>query len=290
MLKASLHVHVQGDHDDYILYSGFELLDRAAALGYEVVAFTSHERVIFSPELQAHANKHGILLIPGIELNLGGHVLVLNACPRAEKLKTLDDLRTYREERPEIFTIAAHPYYPKRKFCFQESLIPNLDAFDGIEQSWFYSRLIDWNHKAAQVAQDHQLPYIATADIHLLEQLNNGHILIDAEKNIKSVLSAMREKRFMSVSKPQGVFQMWWVFGKMLLTGFTYLLPWTPPHLVFENMEQEEILLMQKKANKKSPNEKLLKSNQSTSQIESQKDRFSRRLRPKNSHRHAHRS
>ena len=271
MLKASLHVHVQGDHDDYILYTGFELLDRAAALGFEVIAFTCHERVINTPELQEHARDLGIILIPGIELNLGGHVLVLNACPKAQTLKTLDDLRVYRKERPEIFSIAAHPFYPKRKFCFQEKLLPNLDAFDAIEHSWFYSRLMDWNPKAKRIANAHNLPYIATSDIHLLEQLENGHILINSDKNLESVLEAMRENQFVSVSKPQGVFQMWWVFGKMLWTGITQYFPWTPPHLVFEH-------------------ETLPSDHQTTSSIESKTDRFSRRLRPKDSNRHSHHS
>ena len=270
MLKASFHVHVQGDHDDYILYTGFELLDRAAQLGFEVIAFTSHERVIHTPELQDHARELGIILIPGIELNLGGHVLVLNACPKAQTLTTLDDLRAYRETRPEIFTIAAHPYYPKRKFCFQETLVPNLDVFDAIEHSWFYSKLMDWNKKAKKVANSHDRPYIATSDVHLLEQLENGHLMIDAEKNLESILEAMREKRFVSVAKPQGVFQMWWVFGKMLWTGITRYFPWTPPHLIFEH-------------------ETLPADHQTTGAIESKTDRFARRLRPKNIDRHAHR-
>jgi predicted metal-dependent phosphoesterase TrpH len=265
MLKASLHVHVMGDQDDYILYTGFELLDKAAELGYEVIAFTSHERVIFSPELKNHAENLGILLIPGIEINLDGHTLIINACPKAQTLKTLDDLRNYRKERPEIFTIAAHPFYPKRKYCFQESLVPNLDAFDAIEHSWFYSKLMDWNPKARAVANKHNLPYIATSDIHLLEQLHNGHVLIDAEKNVKSILEALRAQRFTSVAKPQGVFQMWRVFGKMLATGLLRYAPWTDPHLVFEH-------------------ETLPPKHQETSSDESPEDRFFRRLRPKNSH------
>lgn len=236
MLKASLHVHIQGDHDDYIVYSGFELLDRAAALGFNVIAFTCHKRVVITQDLKDHAKQLGILLIPGIEMNLGGHVLILNADALAQELKTLDHLRQYRAIRPEIFTIAAHPFFPRRSICLGEKIHTNLDCFDAIEHSWFYSRSIDWNKKARALAQEKGLPYIATADVHLLSQLQNGHVLIDAEKNIESVLEALRNHQFISVAKPQSFLGMWWTAAKMHweVEAKKYF-PWTPPRFVFEH-------------------------------------------------------
>lgn len=238
MLKASLHVHVDGDHDDYIRYSGFELLDHAAELGYDVVAFTCHERVVINAELKEHAHKLGILLIPGIEVNAGGHVLILNADQSATEIRSLEALQRYRDERPDIFTIAAHPYFPARKYCLQERLEPNLRLFDAIEHSWFYSKWIDWNKPAKALAQKHELPYIATADIHLLEQLHNGHVLIDAEKNIESIFEALRSHRFESVAKPQGVLGMWWTFAKMQWSMIAKRLPWNPPHIPFTPLDE----------------------------------------------------
>jgi predicted metal-dependent phosphoesterase TrpH len=235
MLKASFHVHIKGDQSDYIPYDGFEFLDHAKKNGFDVIAFTCHDRVVYTEKLKAHAKSLGILLIPGVEMNLGGHTLILNATPEAASLKTLDDLRDYKRKRPQIFTIAAHPFFPEKKYCFQNDLYENLDAFDAIEQSWFYSKLIDWNKKAKAVIEKNNLPYIATSDIHLLEQIDNGHILIDAEPNIESIFEALKNKKFKSVSKPQGVFKMWWIFAKMLWKGITRYFPWTPPHIIFDH-------------------------------------------------------
>lgn len=240
MLKTSLHVHVRGDHDDYILYTPEKLIDHAAKLGYEVIAFTCHERVVYTKKLADYARDKGILLIPGIELNLGGHVLVLNADRHAQEIKTLDDLRAYRRDRPEIFTIAAHPFFPehtRRRLCFREKIHENIDCFDGIEHSWFYSKTINFNKKAQALAEQHKLPYIATADAHRLDMLHNGHVLVDAVKNIESVLEALREHRFTSVAVPQSLLGMAWTFGRMQLDGLKQFLPWFPPHHVFEHDE-----------------------------------------------------
>lgn len=237
MLKASFHIHIDGDADDYIRYSGFELLDKAHELGFEVISFTCHQRVVITEELREHAKKLDILLIPGIELNLRGHVLVLNADRGAEQLKTLEDLERYRLERPDIFTIAAHPFFPHRRVCLQERLFANLHLFDAIEHSWFYSRLIDWNKKAKTMAAQHNLPYMATSDVHLLEQMENGHLLIDSDKNIESIFEALRNHQFESVAKPQGIFRMWWIFVKMNVTMAKKFLPWNPPHIPFEHDE-----------------------------------------------------
>lgn len=238
MLKTSLHVHVQGDHDDYITYTPFQLLDHAAKLGYEVIAFTAHERVVYTSEIAEYAERKNILLIPGIEVNLGGHVLILNAHREAQNLKTLDDLRAYRRDHPEAFTIAAHPFFPehtRRRLCFREKIHANMDCFDAIEHSWFYSHVINFNKKAQALATKHRLPYIATADVHLLNMLENGHVIVQAEKNIESVLESLREHRFTSVASPQSLLGMGWTFGRMMLEGLKQFLPWYPPKIPFEH-------------------------------------------------------
>ena len=259
MLKASLHIHIQGDPEDYLNYTGFDVLDRAHKLGYEVIAFTCHHRVVMTPEFQEHAKKLDILLITGVELNLGGDIVVLNASPEIERLKTPDDLRQYRLAHPEIFIMAAHPFFPVRKWCLQERIHDCIDIFDAIEHCWFYSKLINLNKKAQALAKKHNLPYIATADLHLLSEIRGNHVLIDAEKNIESVLEALRQGKFKSVAKPQGIFQMFWTFAKMQAIGFSSFLPWAPPHIPFQH-------------------EKFHRQHQTKSKSRSQKTSISRRI------------
>jgi len=201
-----------------------DLVERAYKLHFDVLAITTHRRVLCPSIIQEAAKKLGILLIPGIELNLNGHVLILNATSEAETLKTLPDLREYRKNHPECFTIAAHPFYPGKSKCFQKRLEPNLDLFDGIEKSWFYSKKIDFNKKAERLASSHDLPYIATADVHLFEQLEMGHVMIHAEKNSESIFEALRNQQFANVSEPKKLFRMLWTFAKMnIVTAQKYL-------------------------------------------------------------------
>lgn len=225
MLKASLHIHVQGDLDDYIPYTAMDLVERAYELHFDVLAITTHRRVLCPRVIQEAAKELGILLIPGIELNLNGHVLLLNATPEAEALKTLPDLREYRKNHPECFTMAAHPFFPGKSKCFQKRLEPNLDLFDGIEKSWFYSKTIDFNKKTERLTSKHNLPHIATADAHLLEQLEMDHVMIHADKNIESIFEALRNQQFANVSEPKKFFRMLWTFAKMTLSTSKKHLP-----------------------------------------------------------------
>jgi len=224
MLKASLHIHVQGDLDDYIPYTIMDLVERAYELHFDVLAITTHRRILCPRVIQDAAKELGILLIPGIELNLNGHILILNATQDAETLKTLPDLREYKKNHPECFVIAAHPFFIGKSKCLQKRLAPNLDLFDGLEKSWFYTPKIDFNKKTEHLASGHDLPFIATADVHLLEQLEMDHVMIHAEKNIESIFEALRSQQFANVSEPKKLFRMLWTFAKInVVTAKKYL-------------------------------------------------------------------
>lgn len=192
-----------------------DLVERAYELHFDVLAITTHRRILCPRVIQDAAKELGILLIPGIELNLNGHILILNATPEAEALKTLPDLREYRENHPECFVIAAHPFFLGKSKCLHQRLEPNLDLFDGLEKSWFYTSKIDFNKKAEALATRHNLPYIATADAHLLEQLEMGHVMIHANKNSESIFEALRNQQFANISEPKKLFRMLWTFAKM---------------------------------------------------------------------------
>ena len=98
MLKCQLHTHTAGDALDYIPYSPKELIKKAAQLDYKVLAITCHNKVIFNKPLKKFAEKHGILLIPGIELDIGKkHILALNVNKEIENVKTFKDLRKYKK-------------------------------------------------------------------------------------------------------------------------------------------------------------------------------------------------
>src|ERR1041385_8714957 len=78
-IKIDLHIHTLDDPKDAIDYSAHQLLERAHALGFRVLAITLHDAVFSRREVFADAAALGILLIPAAEVRLeGADVIILN--------------------------------------------------------------------------------------------------------------------------------------------------------------------------------------------------------------------
>src|SRR5438270_10364773 len=93
-IKIDLHIHTLDDPKDALDYSAHELLERARALGFRVLAITLHDAVFDRAEVFADAERMEILLIPAAEMRLeGADVILLNvASDEVKSLRTLDDL------------------------------------------------------------------------------------------------------------------------------------------------------------------------------------------------------
>lgn len=208
MLKADLHTHAGKDANHTLDYSPRQLIDRMAKLGYDVVSITNHDTFTFSNELKRYAEKKGILLISGIERKIDGkEVLLINIKRDAlERIKTFENLERYKKKNEDMFVIAPHPFYPELK-SLRSKLTDNIRLFDGIEFSHFYIRWMTFNTKAARIAKENKLPLIGTSDCHMFDQLNRTYTLIDAEKNIDSVLEALRQRKTRIVTEPLPFFK-----------------------------------------------------------------------------------
>ncbi len=209
MLKADFHIHTNEDNRDLITYCARDLIDAAAERKFEVISITNHDIFTYTPELIEYAAGKGILLVPGIESTIEGkHVVILNPQKDVESVRTFDELREYRKNHPEIFVITPHPYYPHlRKYSLQSRLLENIDLFDSIEYCHYYTRVFDrFNSLAKKVAEKHGKPLVGTSDSHHLFQLDKTYSMIDAEKNVASVISALRENKIRIVSRPLSFF------------------------------------------------------------------------------------
>src|SRR5438067_8574736 len=110
-IKVDLHIHTLDDPKDAVDYSAHQLLERARALGFGVLAITLHDAVFDRAEVFKDAAAMGILLIPAAEVRLqGADAILLNiTAPEVAGLKNFEDLRKLRARRgPSIFTIAPH--------------------------------------------------------------------------------------------------------------------------------------------------------------------------------------
>ena len=195
-IKADLHIHTLDDPKDALDYSAHELLERARALGFRILAITLHDAVFDRAEVFADAAKMGILLIPAAEMRVeGADVILLNVTAKeVDSLRTFDDLAALRARRgPSLFTIAPHPFYVLGG-SIGEKLMERIDCFDAIELCHFWSHWFNPNRRAVEIAERHGKPLIATSDAHRLHAFGSNYTSIPrpAELTVESVIAALR--------------------------------------------------------------------------------------------------
>jgi predicted metal-dependent phosphoesterase TrpH len=202
MLKCQFHSHSSDDPVDNIPYSPKELIDEAARLNYEVLAITCHTKYTFSEDLRSYAESKNILLIPAIEFEINNkHILGINIDKDIENVTTYRQLKEYKLTHPDCLIIAPHPYFPG-KICLKNDLIAHIYLFDAIEYSFCYTTFINFNDKASLVGQTYRKPMVATADCHFIKDLNRGYTHVKSEKNIHSIIKAVKENKIKINTQP----------------------------------------------------------------------------------------
>ena len=229
-VKANLHMHTAEDLKERfkVKYTIYQAIDKARSYGFGALALTCHKRYVYSQDYFDYARNKGILLISGIELGLRNRILgrkdiiVLNCDKSAERIKTLDDLAGYKRSHPEIFVIAPHPNFSRWQSVGLAHLLKYIDLFDAIEYSWFYSRSVNFNLAAEEVAKRYGKPFIATSDTHDLKYLNASYALIEAEEpSPAAIFRAIKRKRFTNVAAPQKISELTLFSAKMVVAGLT---------------------------------------------------------------------
>jgi predicted metal-dependent phosphoesterase TrpH len=181
LIKLDLHIHTLDDTKDALDYSAHQLLERARALGFAVLAITLHDSVFQRAEVFADAASMGILLISAAEMRLhGADIVLLNVRPEeAESLKNFDDVRRLRAARGDsIFTFAPHPFYVIGGSIGGKRLLENIDCFDAIEICHFHKGWFDRNRPARRIAVCFDKPLLATSDAHQLSAFGSHYTSI----------------------------------------------------------------------------------------------------------------
>jgi predicted metal-dependent phosphoesterase TrpH len=189
MLKSDLHLHTNKDPDDgkRIKYSPKDIIRIAQKCGFEVLSLTHHEKVFYNKDIVSFAEKHNILLIPGVEAMVEGkHVVVLNY--RGKPIETFEQLEKAKDE--DILIMAPHPFF-KLSPCLGNMLYEKRHLFDAIEYSHFYTSYFNLNNKAVRFAEKYKLPLIGTSDAHELYQFNKTFSIVHSDKKIDSVIEAL---------------------------------------------------------------------------------------------------
>lgn len=201
MLKVELHAHSADDPLDRIPHSSEELIDRAAALGFDALAITLHDRQLDVRRLRSYAADRGIVLVPGIERTIHGrHVLLLNFSAAAEEVRSFADLARLRG-RERGLVVAPHPFFPGST-CLGALLDRHADLVDAVERNAMFTRAIDFNRRAERWAAAHGKPIVGNADVHRLYQLGTCYSLVDAAPEPAAICEAVRQGRVEVVAEP----------------------------------------------------------------------------------------
>ncbi len=209
-IKLDLHIHTLDDPRDILDYSAHQLLERARALGFAVLAITLHDAVFDRAEVFADAASMGLLLIPAAEVRiLGADVILLNVdAEEVAQLRTFDDLRRLRARRGEsLYTIVPHPFYLTGGSIGGKRLMQEIDCFDAIELCHFHRGLFDPNRPAARMAAKFGKPLIATSDAHRLHAFGSHYTSMPRPEELTadSVVAALRRGPLRLTSPPCSV-------------------------------------------------------------------------------------
>ena len=205
-MKLDLHIHTLDDPKDVIDFSAHQLLARARALGFGVLAITLHDAVFDRREVFDDAAAMGILLIPAAEMRIeGADIILLNVrSDEVAGLKTFDDVRALRARRGDsILTIAPHPFYVLGG-SIGKRLFAEMDCFDAIELCHFHRGLFNPNWRAARIASRYGKLLIATSDAHRLHAFGSHYTSMPApaELTVENVFATLRRGPLRLTSPP----------------------------------------------------------------------------------------
>lgn len=217
MLKVELHTHTSDDPVDTIAYTTRELIDRAAALDYDALAITLHDRQLPIEPYREYASRRGIVLIPGIERTIEGkHVLLLNFSAATEDVESFDDLAELKRHESGL-VIAPHPFFPNAS-CLRGLLDRHAHLFDAVECNAMFTPQLNFNLAAEHWAGTHGKPVVGNGDVHLLEQLGTTYSLVDAEPTADAICHAIARGCVEVVATPHSNLRAAWLFARLVVS------------------------------------------------------------------------
>lgn len=215
VLKVELHTHTSDDPVDTVAHSAFELIDRAAALGYHALGITLHDKQLDLEALRVYASERNLVLIPGLERTIEGrHVLLLNFSVRAGSVTSFGELAQLKQDEPGL-VVAPHPFYPL-SCCLGNLLDRYATIFDAVEVNALYARAVNFNKAAVRWAIRHGKPLVGNGDVHRLAQLGTTYSLVEAEPDPQSICDAIRAGRVEVRTEPLPWRQAMTIFGAII--------------------------------------------------------------------------
>jgi predicted metal-dependent phosphoesterase TrpH len=214
-MRFDLHIHSNYSSDSGLTID--DILKQAVKKGLDGIAICDHNTVAGSLHARNRALELNLplLVIPAVEVSsTKGHLIVLGTGENIPPNLTPEETIRSAHEKDGV-VIAAHP--------FKIRSIGSVDGLDVDAIETFNSRCIfGENTKAKEMACLLGKPQTGGSDSHVLATIGLGFTEIDAEPDMESVLSAIREGK----TRPGGrVVPLYVVFIQMV-RGFLRRLNW----------------------------------------------------------------
>lgn len=223
MLKIDFHTHTADDPHDLIPHSAFQLIDRAATLGYHALAITLHDRQLDVRPFAPYAQERGVALIPGVERTIRGkHVLLINFSAPVDQITSFDELESVKK-RSDGLVVAPHAFYPGSN-CLQGVMDEYPALFDAVEVNAFYTARINFNRSAIRWAAKAGKPLVGNGDVHRLRQLGSTYSLVEAEPDADAICGAVKKGNVAVQTRALSPMECARILGPMLYSDFRCVL------------------------------------------------------------------
>jgi hypothetical protein len=136
-------------------------------------------------------------------------------------VRSFDDLARLKQRRREGLVVAPHPFFPGGS-CVRGALDAHASLFDAVEWSYFWTRAVDFNTRAARWAAARGLPVVGNSDMHDIRQLGRTFTRVDAPADAAAICEAVREGRVELRSEPVPYVELTRVFSGLMVRGWIH--------------------------------------------------------------------
>ncbi len=199
-IKIDLHVHTNRSDGTV---SPDIMANRAKKLGLDGIAITDHDVAITEDEVFYLADKHNLIIIPGVEITTKqGHILGLGIFETPEKNLDLRYVINFIRHLGGI-VIIPHPFDFLRNGIGKYIKEIKADAIEVINGGVLLDR---FNKKAFQFAKENSITMVAGSDAHDPDQLGYAYTIINSEeKDYEEVLKSIILGYTRPVGKKYGI-------------------------------------------------------------------------------------
>ena len=188
-----------------IIYSPEEAVIEAKAVGLDGIAITGHDTIAGLDEGLDAAVKHGVIVIPGIEItsrtgSKTPHILALGIDPD-EVRRSKNKIPRYKDPWTVIswihnlggIAVAVHPSKTWKRTSLSYVQVKEYGAIiDGVEVITTHGQ----NEQLEDMVKEFNISGLGSSDFHKLEQIGLvGTKVYGCRSNYKDILKAIKEKR-----------------------------------------------------------------------------------------------